>query len=221
MPKETTPSVAEQADRGDALFLGWLADRLVHVYSESENVDFVLATRRIAARLASQAASHSAPVESKACASVGAVTEGASDHWTTISRFLTDVMTAAGLVEHGKQCKALAERMSADAAALRTALYNNTHPAPAAAVPEKWIDDPHDIEQGQMLNPEWLRLHGITAQQATQAPAATEAPSLREACAALLSLIRRDAPHLSGKVLGEAEAALAAPAAASTKESAS
>ncbi|MFZ7338067.1 hypothetical protein ACLS0R_17705 [Comamonas jiangduensis] len=26
-----------------------------------------------------------------------------------------------------------------------------------AAVP-KWIDDPHDIEQGQMLNPEWLKL---------------------------------------------------------------
>ena len=38
--------------------------------------------------------------------------------------------------------------------------------APAAAVPEKWIDDPHDIDQGQMLNPEWLRFHGITAQQA-------------------------------------------------------
>ena len=39
---------------------------------------------------------------------------------------------------------------------------------------------------------------------------AVQAPSLREVCAALLSLIRRDAPHLSGKVLGEAEAALAA-----------
>lgn len=36
----------------------------------------------------------------------------------------------------------------------------------AAAVPEKWIDDPHDIGQGQMLNPEWLRFYGITAQQA-------------------------------------------------------
>lgn len=39
---------------------------------------------------------------------------------------------------------------------------------------------------------------------------AVQAPSLREVCAALLSLIRRDAPNLSGKVLGEAEAALAA-----------
>ena len=29
-------------------------------------------------------------------------------------------------------------------------------PAAAPAVP-KWIDDPHDIEQGQMLNPEWVR----------------------------------------------------------------
>jgi hypothetical protein len=43
---------------------------------------------------------------------------------------------------------------------------------------------------------------------------AVQAPSLREACAALLSLIRRDAPHLSGKVLGDAEAALATPSAA-------
>lgn len=50
----------------------------------------------------------------------------------------------------------------------------------------------------------------IEVWEATPAPAATEAPTLREACAALLSLIRRDAPHLSGKVLGEAEAALAA-----------
>jgi hypothetical protein len=34
------------------------------------------------------------------------------------------------------------------------------YPAPQAvqaAVP-KWIDDPHDIEQGQMLNPEWVKL---------------------------------------------------------------
>jgi hypothetical protein len=30
----------------------------------------------------------------------------------------------------------------------------------------KWIDDPHDIEQGQMLNPAWLKLHGLTAVQA-------------------------------------------------------
>lgn len=30
---------------------------------------------------------------------------------TAISQFLTDVMTAAGLVAHGKQCKALAERL--------------------------------------------------------------------------------------------------------------
>lgn len=31
-----------------------------------------------------------------------------------------------------------------------------TPAADAPAVP-KWIDDPHDIEQGQMLNPEWVR----------------------------------------------------------------
>jgi hypothetical protein len=31
------------------------------------------------------------------------------------SQFLTDVMTAAGLVSHGKQCKALGERLGAGA----------------------------------------------------------------------------------------------------------
>lgn len=37
----------------DSEFLSWLADRLVHVYGENPNVDFVHATRRIAAALAS------------------------------------------------------------------------------------------------------------------------------------------------------------------------
>lgn len=32
----------------DSEFLYWLADRLVKVYGESENVDFVLKTRHIA-----------------------------------------------------------------------------------------------------------------------------------------------------------------------------
>lgn len=32
----------------DAEFLNWVADRLVHVYGESENVDFVLKLRRLA-----------------------------------------------------------------------------------------------------------------------------------------------------------------------------
>lgn len=41
-----------------------------------------------------------------------------------------------------------------------------THPPRARgqeAEPAQWISDPHDIEQGQMLNPEWLKLHGLTA----------------------------------------------------------
>ena len=41
-----------------------------------------------------------------------------------------------------------------------------TPAAPAPAAP-KWIDDPHDIEQGQMLIPEWVKLQ-------SQAPAAVE-----------------------------------------------
>lgn len=36
----------------DSEFLSWLADRLVHQYGEPENVDFVLATRRISDALA-------------------------------------------------------------------------------------------------------------------------------------------------------------------------
>lgn len=31
-------------------FLNWVADRLVHVYGENENVDFVLKLRQVAAR---------------------------------------------------------------------------------------------------------------------------------------------------------------------------
>lgn len=55
--------------------------------------------------------------------------------------------------------------------------------------------------------PEWTR-RTAEALDALAAVGASPEPNLREACAALLSLIRRDAPHLSGKVLGEAEAAL-------------
>lgn len=46
--------------------------------------------------------------------------------------------------------------------------FATTPPSPSIAQPEavpQWIDDPHDIEQGRMLNPEWLKLHGLTAAQ--------------------------------------------------------
>lgn len=38
--------------------------------------------------------------------------------------------------------------------------------ADRASNPPKWIDDPHDIEKGQMLNPLWLEAQGITARTA-------------------------------------------------------
>lgn len=44
------------------------------------------------------------------------------------------------------------------------------------AVP-KWIDDPHDIEQGQMLNPAWLKLHGVTAAEAVASGTKAATPS--------------------------------------------
>ena len=49
------------------------------------------------------------------------------------SQFLSDVMTAAGLVEHGKQCKALGQRLADGCATFRTMLYTTP---PAAPVPE-------------------------------------------------------------------------------------
>ena len=42
-----TPALLEACEDGD---LDWYADRLVNVYGESENVDFVLALRRKAAK---------------------------------------------------------------------------------------------------------------------------------------------------------------------------
>lgn len=69
-------------------------------------------------------------------------------------------------------------------------------PAGVEAVPEKWIFDPHDIEQGMMLNPEWLKLYGLTAQQAhqqQQTPAATAvAPAVPAGLSDALSV---DCPH--------------------------
>jgi hypothetical protein len=46
----------------------------------------------------------------------------------------------------------------------------------------------------------------------TRPAAEVEGAEVREALRALLSLVRRDAPHLSGKVMGYAEAALSSPA---------
>lgn len=47
---------------------------------------------------------------------------------------------------------------------------------PTTSGEPKWIDDPHDIEQGQMLNPAWLKLHGLTLREAT-APEQSTAPN--------------------------------------------
>ena len=41
---------AHEPEREGADFLDWIADRLVHVYGESENVDFVICLRRRAAK---------------------------------------------------------------------------------------------------------------------------------------------------------------------------
>ena len=61
-----------------------------------------------------------------------------------------------------------------------------------AAVP-KWIDDPHDIEQGQMLNPEWVKLQqsDAPAHPAEGVPAHVHS-ALTDARAVLLSINRGD-----------------------------
>lgn len=41
---------SHEPERGGADFLDWVADRLVNVYGESENVDFVICLRRRAAK---------------------------------------------------------------------------------------------------------------------------------------------------------------------------
>ena len=41
---------SHEPEREGADFLDWIADRLVHVYGESENVDFVICLRRRAAK---------------------------------------------------------------------------------------------------------------------------------------------------------------------------
>lgn len=56
--------------------------------------------------------------------------------------------------------------------------------APVVKGPAQWIDDPHDIEQGQMLNPEWLKLHGTPQQRAFHGASTTTPPQQPEASGA-------------------------------------
>jgi len=60
------------------------------------------------------------------------------------------------------------------AGAFHAAWQKRAAPAQAVAVPadaqapEQWIDDPHDIEQGMMLNPKWVRAQEHATQLASQ-----------------------------------------------------
>lgn len=49
--KINTTQTVETPDDGGAQFLNWIADRFVHVYGESEQVDFVLKLREMARQL--------------------------------------------------------------------------------------------------------------------------------------------------------------------------
>lgn len=63
-------------------------------------------------------------------------------------------------------------------------------PAAAPVVP-KWIDDPHDIEQGQMLNPEWVKV-----QEVASAPAVDALDAKDRECIAIGRAIQRAAGEL-------------------------
>lgn len=62
------------------------------------------------------------------------------------SRFLTDVMTAAGLVEHGKKCKALGERIAEMVMRLRL----DQQPAPVAQ------GDAEDAARWRVINEQFI-----------------------------------------------------------------
>lgn len=84
--------------------------------------------------------------------------------------------------------------------------------AGAAQAPEQWIDDPHDIEQGRMLNPEWVRAQEHATQLA--------GPVLHdiEAGVEVMAWLRENrAPHsiyskMSACLFGDPDAPRAAPA---------
>ena len=77
----------------------------------------------------------------------------------------------------------------------------------AGAEPDKWIFDPHDIEQGMMLNPEWLKLHGLTAKQAAAPSAAIAAREQEATLAQLLQVAQIDVNEVraDGKPLTRAD----------------
>lgn len=86
--------------------------------------------------------------------------------------FLADVMTAAGLVSHGKQCKALGKRMAAEAMRLRTAEPQlSLQPLPDWKIDAIRIEEA--LDQWEMKDAalrymarEIERAHGITGDEA-------------------------------------------------------
>lgn len=66
-----------------------------------------------------------------------------------LTRFLTDVVTAAGLLSHGKQSKAVAERVASEAYAIRSMLAAAPQPQPVQQ-PVAWTDE-QMIQFGWML----------------------------------------------------------------------
>ena len=106
--------------------------------------------------------------------------EGATAHIINPPAFakmpagVTASMTREQLWDYAMLCGYRTQLSERDRAALAS---RSTEPGGEA--PDKWIFDPHDIEQGMMLNPAWLKLHNTTAQEVhrqQQTPAAASTP---------------------------------------------
>ena len=93
---------------------------------------------------------------------------------------------------------------------IRALATTKADPAPAAP---KWIDDPHDIEQGQMLNPEWSKLQS-QAHPAAEPVASFDDPRVQAVYKILCSYARPPADeHWGGFTARRIVDALEAPAA--------
>lgn len=124
----------------DSEFLNWLADRLVHVYGENPDVDFVHTTRSIAAALASP----------------------------QVAPELTDQQIMAVAYKHDPQFDDYHEGTSMDAVIeiVREAVALSATPAPAPAAPQddardaarwRWLMD----SEWEMFESYWLNLAGL------------------------------------------------------------
>jgi hypothetical protein len=80
-------------------------------------------------------------------------------------------------------------------------------PQQAGGEAQQWIDDPHDIEQGRMLNPVWLKQRGLTVATYAAAPAAAAPEKLERGRESMLDTPVSYAAKLKRPASDDAKAA--------------